>query len=116
MSARDHTRAIRPYLGSIERPEPMLRLLAPWPWAAEVHVTALNLAGYEGTRFEVSTHWLGPPMRGAPPSLVPVHGNDTLLLEDEQLARTVANRARNSLARAELPDLWILSGQVRRDQ
>ena len=110
---RAHTRVIRGYQGSVERPSPMIKLYAPHPYAGEVTVTVLKRRGI-GERFEVDVKWLGPPLAGSLPSLgVPVHANDLIMLEDEQTAREVANRARNALARGELPDLWVLSGQVR---
>ncbi len=115
MSGREHTRALRPYLGSLQRDDPVLTLYAPWPWGATVTVTALPLAGYEHVKWEIATAWFGPPLPGAPPSFgIPVHGQDVLLVDDELLARAVAQRARNSLARGQLPDLWVLSGQVRK--
>lgn len=113
MPSDAHTQVIQPYRGHIERPRPFLTLHAPHPFAATIEVTRLQLAGY-GWRYEIATHWLGPPLPGAPPSPRPVHGNDALIVLDEQTARQVANRARNALARGELPDLWVLSGQVRK--
>jgi hypothetical protein len=105
---------LKPYRGTVERPPPLLELHAPYPWAATIAVTALKLAGYDGARFEVATSWLGPPLPGAPPALAPVNGNDAIILDSEELARRVAKRAKNALSRGELPDLWVLSGQVRR--
>jgi hypothetical protein len=110
----ERDRLIHPYAGTLERPRPLLTLHAPHPYAATIEVTALQLAGYRSTQFEVATHWLGPPLPGTPPSDRPVHGNDALVVDELELARAIANRARNSLARGEIPDLWTLSGQVRR--
>ena len=108
-------RLIRPYAGSIERPKPLLELRALAPYAGEITVTALKLNGYEHPKFEVAVRWVGPPLPGAPPAREGqlVHANDNLVLDDEQQAREVAHRARNSLARGELPDLWVISGQLR---
>jgi hypothetical protein len=101
------------YQGTLERPKPLLELAALHPYAATITVTAMPYRGIEKQQFEIAASWLGPPMTGAPPADGPVHSNDMLLVDDEQLAREIAYRARNSLARAEIPDLFVLSGQVR---
>jgi hypothetical protein len=114
VTERDHTRVIRGYGGTLERPRPLLEMSAPFPWGATITVTPLPLQGVEQVQYEVAASWLGPPMTGLPPSPTPVHSNDVLLVETEQLARAIATRAKNALARAEVPDLFTLSGQVRK--
>jgi hypothetical protein len=101
------------YQGTIQRPKPLLELHAPHPYAAEITVTAMPYHGVDRQKYEIAASWFGPPMMGAPPAAVPVHSNDLLLVDDELVARGVAYRARNALARGEVPDLFILSGQVR---
>lgn len=113
MSARDHTRTIEGYRGSLERPKPLLELHALHPWGAIVTVTAMPYRGVETQLYEIAASWFGPPLAGAPPSDGPVHANDVLNVEDEHVARQVAQRARNALARGEVPDLYTLSGQLR---
>jgi hypothetical protein len=113
MSARDHTRTIEGYRGSLERPKPLLELRALHPWAAHVMVTAMPYRGVERQLYEISASWFGPPLAGSPPADGPVHANDVLNVEDELIACQVARRARNALARGEVPDLYTLSGQVR---
>jgi hypothetical protein len=101
------------YQGTLERPKPLIELTALHPYAAEITVTAMPYRGVEKQQYEIAARWLGPPMHGAPPADHPVHSNDVLLVDDELVARGVAYRARNALARGEIPDLFTLSGQVR---
>jgi hypothetical protein len=109
----DPNTRLQGYAGTLERPKPLLELHAPHPWGAKVTVTAMPFRGVAEQLYEIAACWLGPPIHGAPPSLTPVSANDQLLVDDEQVAREVAKRAKNALARAEVPDLYALSGQVR---
>jgi hypothetical protein len=102
------------YQGTLERPKPLLEFTALHPYAAEITVTAMPYRGVDKQKYEIAASWFGPTMSGAPPADGPVHSNDLLLVDDELIARGVAYRARNALARGEVPDLFVLSGQVRR--
>jgi hypothetical protein len=113
MSRHDPNTRLQGYAGTLERPKPLLELHAPHPWGATITVTAMPYRGVERQLYEIAASWLGPPMHGAPPSLRPVSANDQLLVDDEELALVVAKRAKNALARAEVPDLYALSGQAR---
>lgn len=101
------------YQGTLQRPKPLLELHAPHPYAATITVTAMPYRGME-QKFEIAASWLGPPMTGAPPADGPVHANDVLIVDDGDVALIVAALAKAALARGEIPDLYALSGQIRK--
>jgi hypothetical protein len=113
VSDREHTRALRDFR-SEARPSNELRFVSIPPWDATVRVDYLDVAGI-GRRLQVSAGWTGPPLPGTPPATGPVSASDTYMCEadETELAFALANRARDDLAAARVPDLRAIAKRLR---
>lgn len=109
---REHTRPLRDYRGETDR-DAILTLGPVGPWKATITLTAMQLRGYHGHRFELAARWHGPPLPGSPPADRPVAVTDVWIADDLELARQVAHHVRDQLAAGQLPDMRATARELR---
>ncbi|HUR85662.1 MAG TPA: hypothetical protein VMY78_09975 [Solirubrobacteraceae bacterium] len=112
----DPTVQLRAYGGSAELERPIIALTGG-PWAGRVVVRHYQFRAARGSRpdwFVVAASWTGPPMDGFPRLPEIADREDTLPLDDLELAQAVAQAAIDDLRAPRVPDLRALAKRFKR--